>query len=75
MRLWMSPRRPGPYANRQINRVLHIMAVVHLRKPYRGPRLLRPQGRRRKTPVEAMRVLKRRLSNLVYRQMITDACA
>ena len=33
--------------NRQINRVLHIMAVVQLRNPTRGPRLLRPQGSRR----------------------------
>ena len=33
--------------NRQINRVLHIMAVVQLRNPTRRPRLLRPQSRRR----------------------------
>jgi transposase len=34
--------------NRQINRVLHIMAVVQPR--HQGPRLLRPQGRRRENP-------------------------
>ena len=33
--------------NRQINRALHIMAVVQLRNPGRRPRLLRPQSRRR----------------------------
>jgi transposase len=36
--------------NRQINRVLHIMAVVQLRHRTKGPRLLRPQGRRREDP-------------------------
>ena len=36
--------------NRQINRVLHIMARVQLRNPGAGPRLLRPQeGRRQST--------------------------
>ena len=43
--------------------------------PHQGPRLLRPQGRRRETPMEAMRALKRRLSDVVYRQMIADARA
>jgi len=33
--------------NRQINRVLHIMAVVQLRHRDSGPGLLRPQSRRR----------------------------
>ena len=33
--------------NRQINRVLHIMAVVQLRNPTEGRGLLRPQSRRR----------------------------
>ncbi len=33
--------------NRQINRVLHIMATVQLRNPHRRTRLLRPQEGRR----------------------------
>ncbi|MFW5474335.1 transposase [Knoellia sp. CPCC 206450] len=33
--------------NRQINRVLHIMATVQLRTPTRGPRVLRPEESRR----------------------------
>ncbi|MEJ7744583.1 MAG: transposase [Nocardioidaceae bacterium] len=36
--------------NRQINRVLHIMARVQIRNPSRGPRLLRPQEGRRQSP-------------------------
>ncbi len=36
--------------NRQINRVLHIMATVQLRTPTEGPRLLRPQEGRRERP-------------------------
>ena len=31
--------------NRQINRVLHIMATVQLRNPHRRPRLLRPHAK------------------------------
>jgi hypothetical protein len=59
--------------NRRINRALHIMAVVKLRHDTRG----RADYRRRlvegKTPMEAMRALKRRLSDVVYRKMLNDA--
>jgi transposase len=36
--------------NRQVSRVLPIMAVVRLRHATKGPRLLRPQGSRREDP-------------------------
>ena len=58
--------------NRRINRALHIMAVVQLRNHDRGPRLLRRKRAAGKTPMEAMRCLKRRLSNVVYRHMLDD---
>jgi transposase len=59
--------------NRQINRVLHIMAVVQLRNPTEGRAYFDRRVAEGKTPMEAMRALKRRLSDIVYRQMILDA--
>jgi transposase len=61
--------------NRQINRVLHIMAVVQLRNHTEGRAYYDRKVAAGKTPMEAMRALKRRLSDIVYRQMITDARA
>jgi len=61
--------------NRQINRVLHIMAVVQLRNPTEGRAYYDRKVAAGKTPMEAMRALKRRLSDIVYHQMITDARA
>ena len=61
--------------NRQINRVLHIMATVQLRNPTEGRAYFDRKKASGKTSMEAMRALKRRLSNIVYRQMINDAAA
>jgi transposase len=59
--------------NRRINRVLHIMAVVQLRNDTEGRRYYRRKLAEGKTTMEAMRALKRRLSDVVYRQMVADA--
>ncbi|MEV7232097.1 IS110 family transposase [Polymorphospora sp. NPDC051019] len=59
--------------NRQINRVLHIMATVQLRNPTEGRTYFDRKKASGKTSMEAMRALKRRLSDIVYRQMIDDA--
>jgi transposase len=59
--------------NRQINRVLHIMAVVQLRHPTKGRAYFDRKVAAGKTPMEAMRALKRRLSDVVFRQMMADA--
>jgi transposase len=61
--------------NRRINRVLHIMAVVQLRHDTEGRAYYRRKLAAGKTPMEAMRALKRRLSDVVYRQMVNDAKA
>ena len=59
--------------NRQINRVLHIMAVVQLRhRDSEGRAYYDRKIAAGKTPIEAMRALKRRLSDIVYHQMILD---
>jgi transposase len=59
--------------NRRINRVLHIMAVVQLRNDTEGRRYYRRKLAAGKTTMEAMRALKRRLSDVVYRQIAADA--
>ena len=59
--------------NRQINRTLHIMATVQLRNPTEGRAYYDRKKASGKTSMEAMRCLKRRLSDIVYRQMIDDA--
>jgi transposase len=58
--------------NRQINRVLHIMAVVQLRTQTEGRAYFDRKKAAGKTSMEAMRCLKRRLSDIVYRQLIAD---
>ncbi|HEX2773055.1 MAG TPA: IS110 family transposase, partial [Micromonosporaceae bacterium] len=61
--------------NRQINRVLHTMAVVQLRNRTQGRTYFDRRTAAGKTSMEAMRCLKRRLSDIVYRQMVDDAIA
>ena len=61
--------------NRQINRVLHIMATVQLRNPTEGRAYFDRKKAAGKTPMEAMRCVKRRLSDIVYQQMLNDALA
>ena len=58
--------------NRRINRALHIMAVVQLRNPTEGRAFFDAKKAAGKTSMEAMRALKRRLSNVVYSRMIAD---
>jgi transposase len=59
--------------NRQINRVLHIMATVQLRHTTEGRTYFDRRKADGKTSMEAMRALKRRLSNIVYHCMLDDA--
>jgi transposase len=59
--------------HRQINRVVHIMATVQLRNPTEGRAYYDRRKAEGKTSMEAMRALKRRLSNIVYKTMVDDA--
>jgi transposase len=59
--------------NRQINRTLHIMATVQLRNPTEGRAYYDRRKADGKTSMEAMRALKRRLSDVVYRQLLADS--
>jgi transposase len=61
--------------NRQINRVLHMMAVVQLRNPTEGRAYYDRKLAAGNTPNEAMRCLKRRLSDITYPTMLDDLVA
>jgi transposase len=61
--------------NRRINRVLHIAAIVQIRHDTEGRAYYRRKLAAGKSPMEAIRCLKRRLSDVVYRQMVADAKA
>jgi transposase len=61
--------------NRQINKALHMMAVVQLRNATEGRAYVDRKVAGGKTPNEAMRCLKRRLSDIVYRTMLDDLVA
>ncbi|MFE9695224.1 IS110 family transposase [Micromonospora sp. NPDC005806] len=58
--------------NRRINRTLHIMAVVQLRNRTQGRAYFDAKKAAGKASMEAMRALKRRLSNVVYARMVAD---
>jgi transposase len=58
--------------NRQINRVLHTMAVVQLRHDTEGRAYYDRKKADGKSSMEAMRCLKRRLSDAVYRTLVDD---
>jgi transposase len=48
------------------------MAIVQLRHPTKGRAYYDAKRAAGKTPMEAMRCLKRRLSNVIYRQILRD---
>lgn len=55
--------------NRALNSVLHVIAVCQIRDGGRGQDYYQRKIAEGKTPAEARRALKRRLSNVVYRIM------
>jgi transposase len=61
--------------NRKLNHMLHIAAATQVRLDTEGRAYYRRKLAAGKTRMEAMRCLKRRISDAVYRQLITDARA
>lgn len=59
--------------NRRLNHVLYMAGIVQLRHDTPGRAYYRCKRAAGKTSMEAMRCLRRRLSDAVYRQLITDA--
>jgi transposase len=61
--------------NRKINHMLHIAAATQIRLDTEGRTYYRRKRAAGKTHLEAMRCLKRRISDAVYRQLLADAQA
>ncbi len=59
--------------NRKMNHVIHIAAVTQMRLDTEGRAYYRRKRAEGKKPLEAMRCLKRRISDLIYRQLLADA--
>jgi transposase len=59
--------------NRRVNRMLHIAATTQIRLDTAGRVYYRRKLADGKTRMEAMRCLKRRISDAVYRQLVADA--
>jgi transposase len=59
--------------NRRMNHLLHVAAIVQIRHDTEGRAYYRRKLAAGKTPMEALRCLKRRLSDVVYRQLVADA--
>jgi hypothetical protein len=68
-----SRHRLSRAGNRRLNHVLHIAAVVQLRNDTDGRAYFRRKRAEGKGGLEAIRCLKRRLSDVVYRQLVADA--
>ena len=58
--------------NRQLNATLHTIAVCQARDPGPGRIYYLRKLAENKTPNEARRALKRRLANVIYRQLLQD---
>jgi transposase len=61
--------------NRKANHVIHIAAACQIRLDTPGRAYYRRELAAGKRPLEAMRCLKRRISDAIYRQLVADARA
>jgi transposase len=59
--------------NRRLNHVLHIAAIVQRRNDTEGRAYDRRKLAAGKTPMEALRCLKWRLSDVIFRRLVADA--
>jgi transposase len=61
-----------PAGDRKLNHALYMMAMVQVRRPSAGQAYYRRKLAEGKSPKEALRCLKRRLSDAVYRCLVAD---
>ena len=59
--------------NRRMNHMIHIAAVTQIRLDTDGRAYYRRKRAEGKRPMEALRCLKRRISDAIYRQLLADA--
>lgn len=65
--------RLNPRGNRMLNHALHLIAICQLRQPNTKGRVFYERKLEEgKTKKDAIRALKRRLSDVVYRQLVED---
>jgi transposase len=65
--------RLNPRGNRQLNHALHIAAVTQVRNDTSGRAYHLRKQAEGKSKKDAMRALKRRVSDAVYRQLLGDS--
>jgi transposase len=66
--------RVSERGNRQLNHAIHMAGICQLRQPHsHGRAYFDRRVAEGKTTREALRALKRHLSNAVYRQLVADA--
>ncbi|GAA2159023.1 transposase [Humibacillus xanthopallidus] len=61
--------------NRRMNHMIHIAAISQIRLDTDGRAYYRRKRAEGKKPLEALRCLKRRISDALYRQLVADATA
>lgn len=61
--------------NRKLNHAIHMVAVTQVRNDCAGRAFYLRKQAEGKTPKEALRALKRRISDVIYRQLLQDAAA
>ena len=59
--------------NRRMNHMIHIAAITQVRLDTEGRTYYRRKRAEGKKPLEAIRCLKRRISDAIYRQLLIDA--
>jgi transposase len=59
--------------NRRMNHMIHIAAISQIRLDTEGRAYYRRKRAEGKKPLEALRCLKRRISDALYRQLVADA--
>ncbi len=65
--------RLNPRGNRQLNWAIHVIAISQLRHDTLGRVFYDRKVAEGKTSKEAIRALKRRISDVVYRHLVADA--
>ncbi len=65
--------RLNPRGNRQLNYAIHVAAITQLRYPCEGREYYDRKRAEGKSAKEAIRALKRQISNVVYRALVIDA--
>ncbi len=61
--------------NRRVNHMIHIAAISQLRVDSEGRAYYQRKRAEGKKPLEALRCLKRRISDAIYRQLVADSAA